>query len=68
MEGNEHLVFSAYEDISTIHCTINVKAFLTNLCRRYGIQLQHNPLVNYTKTCVKPAYDYNAQMCGERGM
>ena len=58
MEGDGPLVFSAYEEISTLRSTIsnpfypNVRAVADELAG--GVASLNNQLINYAKACVKP--------------
>ena len=69
MEGDGPLVFSAYEEISTLRSTIsnpfypNVRAVADELAG--GVPSLNNQLINYAKACVKPAYDYFNRKFGE---
>ena len=61
LEGDGALVFNTYEEISSLRATIaseyypNVSAVANNLATKPS---QSTQLINYAKTCVKPAYDY----------
>ena len=69
MEGDGPLVFSAYEEISTLRSTIsnpfysNVRVVADELAG--GVASLNNQLINYAKGCVKPAYDYFNRKFGE---
>ena len=69
MEGDGPLVFSAYEEISTLRSTTsnpfypNVRAVADELAG--GVASLNNQLINYAKACVKPAYDYFNRKFGE---
>lgn len=67
MEGDGPLVFSAYEEISTLRSTIS-NPFYPNVravADERGVASLTNQLVNYAKACVKPAYDYFNRKFGE---
>ena len=61
LEGDGALVFTTYEQISSLQATIssgyypNVSAVANNLAT---VPSHSTQLICYAKSCVKPAYDY----------